>query len=150
MRIGLFLALFGDKPLDDAVDIAQSLGLGAVEIGAAAYPGSPHLDVPKLLESKKERDALLKKLSDRRLQLSAVSVHGNAIHPDKALADDHHAVFENAVKLAAALGVDGELEEEGEDVHRDEQERDVRGAVAVAVVVADGEESHGWISSRNA
>lgn len=106
MRIGLFTALFGDKPLDEALDIAQSLGLGAVEIGAGAYPGTPHLDVPKLLESQAERDALMKKITDRGMILSAISVHGNAIHPVKATAEDHHNVFVNAVKLASALGIE--------------------------------------------
>ncbi len=106
MRIGLFTALFGDKPLDEALDIAQSLGLGAVEIGAGAYPGTPHLDVPKLLESQAERDALMKKITDRGMILSAISVHGNAIHPVKATAEDHHKVFVNAVKLASALGIE--------------------------------------------
>ncbi len=106
MRIGLFTALFGDKPLDETLDIAQSLGLGAVEIGAGAYPGTPHLDVPKLLESQAERDALMKKITDRGLILSAISVHGNAIHPVKATAEDHHNVFVNAVKLASALGIE--------------------------------------------
>jgi len=106
MRIGLFTALFGDKPLDETLDIAQSLGLGAVEIGAGAYPGTPHLDVPKLLESKAERDSLMKKITDRGLILSAISVHGNAIHPVKSTAEDHHNVFVNAVKLASALGIE--------------------------------------------
>ncbi|MCA0360897.1 MAG: sugar phosphate isomerase/epimerase [Armatimonadetes bacterium] len=106
MRIGLFTALFGDKPLDETLDIAQSLGLGAVEIGAGAYPGTPHLDVPKLLESQAERDALMKKITDRGLILSAISVHGNAIHPVKSTAEDHHNAFVNAVKLASALGIE--------------------------------------------
>ena len=106
MRIGLFTALFGDKPLAEVLDIAQSLGLGAVEIGAGAYPGSPHLDVEKLLASKADRDKLMKAISDRGLVLSAVSVHGNPLHPVQKIADEHHGVFVNAVKLASALGIE--------------------------------------------
>lgn len=106
MRIGLFLALFGDKPLEEALDLAVSMGVQAVEIGAGAYPGTPHLDVPKLLESQAERDALMKKITDRGLILSAVSIHGNPIHPVKSVAEDHHLAFRNAVKLAHLLGID--------------------------------------------
>jgi sugar phosphate isomerase/epimerase len=106
MRIGLFLALFGDKPLEEALDLAVSMGVQAVEIGAGAYPGTPHLDVPKLLESQAERDALMKKITDRGLILSAVSIHGNPIHPVKSIAEDHHHAFRNAVKLAHLLGID--------------------------------------------
>ncbi len=105
MRIGLFTALFGDKPLPEVLDIAQSLGLRAVEIGAGAYPGSPHLDVDKLLESKSERDRLMKSIEDRGLVLSAISVHGNPLHPKAKTAQEHHTVFVKAVKLAAALGI---------------------------------------------
>ncbi|MFM9872805.1 MAG: sugar phosphate isomerase/epimerase family protein [Fimbriimonadaceae bacterium] len=103
MKIGLFTALFGDKPLTEVLDICQSLGIQAVELGAGAYPGNPHLDVDKLLESKEARDNLHAELSKRGLILSAISVHGNAIHPDKAFAENHHNAFRKGVKLANAL-----------------------------------------------
>lgn len=106
MKIGLFIALFGDKPLDEVLDLVAQEGIEAVEIGAGAYPGSPHLDVPGLLESSAARTELLKKISDRNLTLSAISVHGNPLHPNKAIAKEHHDVFVNAVKLANALGID--------------------------------------------
>ncbi len=105
MKIGLFIALFGDRPLDDALDTCVAEGIQSVEIGAGAYPGTPHLDVPKLLESKGERDALLNKIHSRGLTLSALSIHGNPVHPNKAIAEDHHTAFVNAVKLAGLLGV---------------------------------------------
>jgi len=105
MKIGLFIALFGDRPLEDALDTCVAEGIQSVEIGAGAYPGTPHLDVPKLLESKAERDALLNKIHSRGLTLSALSIHGNPVHPNKAIAEDHHTAFVNAVKLAGLLGV---------------------------------------------
>jgi sugar phosphate isomerase/epimerase len=105
MKIGLFIALFGDRPLEDALDTCVAEGIQSVEIGAGAYPGTPHLDVPKLLESKAERDALLNKIHSRGLMLSALSIHGNPVHPNKAIAEDHHTAFVNAVKLAGLLGV---------------------------------------------
>lgn len=106
MKIGLFTALFGDKPLTEVLDIVQSLGIGAVELGAGAYPGSPHLDVNKLLESKEARDNLHAELARRNLTLSAISVHGNPLHPIKSIAEDHHNAFRRGVELAAALGVE--------------------------------------------
>lgn len=106
MRIGIFTALFGDKSLKDTLDIVKAEGIQAVEFGAGAYPGAAHIQVEKLLESKKERDALLKEVESRGLILSALSVHGNPLHPSKAIADEHHKVFVNAVKLASMLGVE--------------------------------------------
>lgn len=105
MKVGIFTALFGDKSLDETLDIVQAEGIQAVELGAGAYPGSSHLNVSELLESSAAREQLLKKISDRGLTLSAVSIHGNPIHPVKSIAKDHHEAFVNAVKLADALDV---------------------------------------------
>jgi sugar phosphate isomerase/epimerase len=105
MKIGIFTALFGDKSLTETLDLVKAEGIEAVEFGAGAYPGSAHLDVPKLLESKQARDKLLKEVSSRGLTISAISVHGNPLHPVKAIAQDHHEAFVNAVKLASMLGV---------------------------------------------
>jgi sugar phosphate isomerase/epimerase len=106
MKLGLFIALFGDKPLDEALDLAVAEGVTAVEIGAGAYPGSPHLDVPRLLGSATDRAELLAKIADRGLTLSALSVHGNPLHPVAGIAKEHHEVFVNAVRLASLLGVE--------------------------------------------
>lgn len=105
MKIGLFIALFGDKSLDDALDTCVAEGIQAVEIGCGAYPGAAHLDIVALLESKAKRDELLKKIESRGLTLSALSCHGNPIHPVKSIAEDHHHAFVNGVRLASALGV---------------------------------------------
>ncbi len=105
MKIGIFTALFGDKNLTETLDIVKAAGIEAVELGAGGYPGSAHIDVPKLLESKAERDKLMKAIESRGLMLSALSVHGNPLHPIKATADEFHRVFVNAVELAEMLGV---------------------------------------------
>jgi sugar phosphate isomerase/epimerase len=105
MKIGIFTALFGDKNLTETLDIVKAEGIQAVEFGAGAYPGAAHLDVPKLLESKEARDALLKEVGNRGLTISAISCHGNPIHPKKSIAEDHHQAFINSVKLASLLGV---------------------------------------------
>lgn len=105
MKIGIFTALFGDKTLDETLSLVKAEGIQAVELGAGAYPGAAHIDVQKLLESKEVRESLLKKISDHGLTLSALSIHGNPIHPNKAIAKDHHEAFVNAVKLADALDV---------------------------------------------
>jgi sugar phosphate isomerase/epimerase len=105
MRVGLFLALFGEKTLDEALDLAVKAGVTAVEIGAGAYPGSPHLDVARLTEYPSARDRFVGKLLSRGLALTALSVHGNPLHPDTCLAEAHHEAFRSAVTLASLLGV---------------------------------------------
>ena len=86
MKIGIFTALFGDKTRQETLDIVKAEGIQAVEFGGGAYPGAAHLEMEKLLESKEARDALLKEVADRGLIISAISCHGNPLHPVKAIA----------------------------------------------------------------
>lgn len=107
MKIGLFLALFGDKSLVEALDAAKREGIEAVEIGVGAYPGGGHLpNLSTLLESEDARQELKGEIESRGLILSALSCHGNPIHPDPAIAQPHHEAFVNAVTLAGKLGVE--------------------------------------------
>lgn len=105
MKIGIFTALFGDKSLDEALDIIQAEGIQAVEFGAGAYPGTSHVNVGELLEDESKRRALMANLEKRGLILTALSVHGNPLHPVKEIAEAHHKAFRDAVKLASLIGV---------------------------------------------
>ncbi len=105
MKIGIFTALFGDKSLEETLDIAAAEGIQAVELGAGAYPGSSHLNVNQLLDDDAARKNLMNEITKRGLMLSAISVHGNPIHPRSEIATEHHEVFRNAVKLASLLGI---------------------------------------------
>ena len=105
MKLGVFTVLFGGQPLEKALDYIQKSGLEAVELGVGAYPGDAHVPVAELLASKDKALAFKKKIEDRGLEISALSCHGNALHPDEKIAADHHAAFERAVRLAEMLGV---------------------------------------------
>lgn len=110
MKIGIFTALFGDRPLGEALDIIQAEGIQAVEFGAGAYPGSSHLGgtheaVEALINDAGKRAELVREVEKRGLTISAISCHGNALHPVRSVAEDHHRAFVNSVKLASALGV---------------------------------------------
>jgi len=107
MKIGIFTALFHDRPFEEALDIIAAAGIQAVELGAGAYPGSRHLDdfggVETLIKDAGARQKLRKAIESRGLTLDSLSVHGNALHPNKTIAEDHHNVFQNAVLLAEKL-----------------------------------------------
>jgi len=107
MKIGIFTALFHDKPLEEALDIIAANGIQAVELGAGAYPGSRHLDdmggVETLIRDEGARKKLRHAVESRGLTLDSLSVHGNVLHPNRAVAEDHHKAFENAVLLAEKL-----------------------------------------------
>jgi sugar phosphate isomerase/epimerase len=105
MKIGIFTAMFGDKSLTETLDLVKAEGIEAVEFGCGAYCGNPHINGEEILASKAARDKLLKEVESRGLMISAISVHGNPIHPVKETARAHHEAFVRGVEVAAALGV---------------------------------------------
>ncbi|HUT74646.1 MAG TPA: sugar phosphate isomerase/epimerase [Armatimonadota bacterium] len=106
MKIGVFTALFGQQPLEQALDYIAASGVEAVEIGTGNYPGNPHCDAKALLASAPKRKEFLKAIESRGLILSGLSCHGNPLHPSKRIAKEHHDVHRLTVQLAAKLGVE--------------------------------------------
>ncbi|HID96095.1 MAG TPA: sugar phosphate isomerase/epimerase [Candidatus Latescibacteria bacterium] len=106
MRLGVFTALFGQKSLEDALDYVTKHGVNVVELGTGNYPGDPHCKPSELLEDKGKLDSFKGLLADRGVEISALSCHGNPLHPQEEIAKAHHEVFEKTVLLAERLGVD--------------------------------------------
>ncbi len=99
-------ALFSDRSLEDACLFCARNGLEAIELPVGAYPGSPFFNAAKVFGSVREQNRIKGLLRDYGLTLSALSVHGNPIHPNRSIAREHHAAWETAVKLAPKLGTD--------------------------------------------
>jgi sugar phosphate isomerase/epimerase len=100
MKLGVMGALFTGMKLDEALDYCKKVGLDAIELPVGAWPGDPwklsgiHADKKKLSELKA-------KIAGRGLEVAGIAVHGNPVHPNKAVARAHHAAYRNAVALAA-------------------------------------------------
>jgi sugar phosphate isomerase/epimerase len=105
MKIGVFTVLFGQQSLEQALDYIASSGVEMVEIGTGNYPGNAHCDLDAMLESETKRKDFLKAIESRNLEISALSCHGNPLHPDKAIAKEHHETHRKTVQLAQMLGV---------------------------------------------
>ena len=105
MKLGVLTVMMSSKPFEEALDYFAKAGLEAVELGVGGYPGDAHVPVLELLGSAEKRKEFLGKIKSRGLEISALSVHGNPLHPDKDFARDHHEKFVNAVNLANALDV---------------------------------------------
>ena len=105
MKLGVFDPVFGKLDLARMLDRICELGLEAVEIGAGNYPGDRHCRPAELLADDRARHEFADAFSSRGLQISALSCHGNPIHPNarRAAADD--AVFRDTVRLASELSV---------------------------------------------
>ena len=105
MKIGVFSVLFGSQPFERTLDYLVELGLEAVEVGTGAYPGSAHCDPRVLLASDRKLAAFREAVQRRGLVISALSCHGNPLHPDRRIARAHHDTFEKTLALARKLDV---------------------------------------------
>jgi sugar phosphate isomerase/epimerase len=71
MKIGIFLALYNDQPLEKTLEYVSSIGYQTVEI--AAWKGSNHIDIEKIIKGgASEYNKTIKKYS---LSISALSNH---------------------------------------------------------------------------
>ena len=105
MKLGVFTPLFARLSLDQVLDRVQAAGLDAIELGTGAFPGADHVDVDGLLASDDKARDFRARIDDRGLIISALSCHGNPLHPDKAAAQRDDEVFRKTVRLAERLEV---------------------------------------------
>ena len=106
MKLSVLANLYGAKPLDEALKIISGLGVHTVEIGAGGYPGKDHCDPAELLADEKKYNEFVNTLKKYGVEICALAAHGNAIHPNKEIADAFDKDFRCAVLLAEKLGVD--------------------------------------------
>jgi sugar phosphate isomerase/epimerase len=105
MRLGVFTVPLGHLPFEEMLDFVAGLGLGAIELGTGCWPGDAHCKPDVLLESRRKLDAFRLAIESRGLIISALSCHGNPLHPSARIAKRDHAIFEKTVKLAQRLDV---------------------------------------------
>src|SRR5262245_38898588 len=101
MKIGVFMVLFAQRPFEEALDYVEQAGVGAVESGGGSYPGNAHCKPAELLKDATARTKFKEAVSSRDLEISALSCHGNPIHPDPAFAARDDATFRDTIRLAS-------------------------------------------------
>lgn len=105
MKLGVLSALFGDKSWEEACKSAKESGVEAIEVGGGGFLGKNHLNPQELLKDK-DKIKKFKDVSDQNgLEISAISVHGNPIHPDPGFSGEHSDDLKAAIELAPQLGV---------------------------------------------
>ncbi len=100
MKIGVFDPLFAKMPTEEMLDFIAAAGCTAVEISTGR---AAHIDVDALLADDAKLRDYRAMFAARGIEISALSCHGNPIHPqrDKAAASD--ALFRKTVRLAQKL-----------------------------------------------
>ena len=105
MKLGVFTVLYADLPLEEMLDKVGAMGVEAVELGTGNYPGDAHCKPQELLADPAKTKALRQAVESRGLIISALSQHGNPVHPDAEFAERDRRVWEDTIRLAEALEV---------------------------------------------
>jgi sugar phosphate isomerase/epimerase len=104
MKIGVFTVVLAGVPLETALQKLAELNIRTVELGTGNYPGDAHCKLSMLTNASELKD-FKKKLDDAGVGISALSCHGNPIHPDQARAQHDRDISRMTVTLAEKLGV---------------------------------------------
>jgi sugar phosphate isomerase/epimerase len=104
MKVGVFTPLLSQLPLPAVLDKLKKLHIDTVELGTGNYPGDAHCKLT-LLDDTRALGELKKALADHGASISALSCHGNALHPDKGRAQHDADVSRKTILLAEKLGV---------------------------------------------
>ena len=106
MKLGLLISLYRTEPLDEVLAKAKAKGIEAVEIAAGGYGGNEHCNPAELLADEEKFLEFKHTIDKHGLPISAFSVHGNPVHPNKEIAAKFHEDYVNCVLLAEKMGVD--------------------------------------------
>jgi sugar phosphate isomerase/epimerase len=105
VKLGVFTVPYGSLPFEEALDKVKAMGVEAVEVGTGNYPGDAHCKPAELLADDAKLKAFRRAVEDRGLTISALSQHGNPVHPEAAFRDPDRRTFLDTVRLAEALEV---------------------------------------------
>jgi sugar phosphate isomerase/epimerase len=100
----VFTALLSQLPLDDMLKTLTSLDIYSVELGTGNYPRDAHCKL-SLLEDESGLQKFQDTLARYNVSISALSCHGNQLHPDPERAKQNRELNRNTGLMAEKLGV---------------------------------------------
>ena len=86
MKVGVLTVLYHQLPLEQALDRIAALGVERVELATGNYLGNAHADPDRLLARPRRARRVQARPRRARHRISALSQHGNPLHPDPAIA----------------------------------------------------------------
>ncbi len=104
MRVGVFTPLLSQLSLKDVLKKLATYDIRTVELGTGNYPGNAHCKL-SMLDDPAALAEFKKTLEDHGVSISALSCHGNPLHPDKDHAARDRETSRKTIRLAEKLGV---------------------------------------------
>lgn len=105
MKLGVFTCLLGNLPLEESLKYFSDLGLETVEIGCGGYPGTSHANPELLLGDAAKLEEFKNLIAKYNFEISALSCHGNPVHPNKEIAAQFDNAIRDTILLAEKLGI---------------------------------------------
>jgi sugar phosphate isomerase/epimerase len=105
MKLGVLTVPYSGIPFEEALDRLAALGVEAVEVGTGNFPGDAHCKPAELLADDGRLRAFREAVEGRGMIISALSQHGNPLHPDEEVARRSHDVWRRTLELAERLEV---------------------------------------------
>jgi sugar phosphate isomerase/epimerase len=106
MQLSVVNGVFGGVTLDESLKFLSDKGVKQLELGVGGYPGTVHADAKVLIKDEKKRKELMDTFAKYGMSISALSVHGNCVHPNKEVAQKFEEDFRAACVLAGQIGID--------------------------------------------
>lgn len=106
MKLSVLANLYGSKSLEETLQILSGMGVHTVELGAGGYPGKAHCNPAALLADDRAYEEFIATLKKYDTTVCALATHGNAVHPNREIADAFDRDFHNTVLLAEKMGID--------------------------------------------
>jgi sugar phosphate isomerase/epimerase len=104
MRVGVFTPLLSQLPLEAVLKRLSELHINTVELPTGNYVSDAHCKLT-MLEDACALGEFKQVLNDHGFSISALSSHGNPLHPDRARAKQFQEVSRKTILLAEKLGV---------------------------------------------
>lgn len=104
MRVGVFTPLLSEFSLEATLRQIKELNISCVELGTGNYPGDAHCKL-SMLHDNAEREAFQQTLEEHGVSISALSCHGNSLHPVRGVARRAREISRETILLAEKLGV---------------------------------------------
>jgi len=105
MKLGVMASGIAALGWERALAYCKELGLDAIEIPCGVYPKHFLIHAEEVLRDPAAQQKIKDDVTRHGLVISAISCHGNPVHPDPEEAKKHERAHDVCIRLAPKLGV---------------------------------------------
>ena len=105
MKLGVYNAVLNDRPLEDAVEVVASLGLGGIEINSGGFLAPVHIpEIDQIIAEPSVARKYLRRFDGTGVEIAGLNCNGNPLHPNPVIGKKHAEDVRRSIRAAAALG----------------------------------------------